>query len=388
MTVFARALQLRYVAGGNPGRKVTWLELFFDLVFVAAVAQVGEPLREDLSAAGVMRFTVLFVLIWWAWIGGSVFATRFDTDDGLQRLLTLVQMFAVAVMAANADEALGSRSSAGFAAAYAVVRFVLVAQYARARYIAPARELATRYMVGHGVAAAIWLVSAVLDPPFRFVVWGIALAIDLGTPWLAVPHSVAVPPDAAHLPERFGLFTLILLGESVVAVMHGMKGQEHWSVAAATAALLGMGTAFVLWWWYFDAAAATADRHIRSHRDAVRFHLWSYAHLPLYVGIAVTFAGIERIVHEGAADALHGTDLLMLGLALTVMMWALATIAACRAESRPQSMRMVWHIGLAAVPAAVAPIFIEVSGVVVVIGMMLVCLAQLTVAVGDQPTPG
>ena len=88
--------------------------------------------------------------------------------------------------------------------------------------------------------------------------------------------SVEAPPDAAHLPERFGLFTLILLGDSVIAVMHGMKGQETWSLAAATSAFLGMAMAFALWWLYFDGAGATADRHLHSHRDAVRFHVWSW----------------------------------------------------------------------------------------------------------------
>ena len=100
------------------GRKVTWLELFFDLVFVAAVSQVAAPLHHDYSLDGLLRLVPLFALIWWAWTGHSVFSTRFDTDDGLQRGLTLLQMFAVAVMAANAKDGLDSRSSAGFAAAY------------------------------------------------------------------------------------------------------------------------------------------------------------------------------------------------------------------------------------------------------------------------------
>jgi low temperature requirement protein LtrA len=338
MKTLVRPLALRYVAGGNPARKVTWLELFFDLVFVAAVAQVGEPLRHDYSLAGLVRFSVLFVLIWWAWIGSSVFATRFDTDDVLQRVFTLVQMFAVAVMAANATEALDSRSSAGFAAAYAAMRFVLVAQYARARRIESARELATRYLVGHGVAAVLWLSSAFVPAPLRFVFWVVALALDLGTPWFAVKHSVAVPPDAAHLPERFGLFTLILLGESVIAVMHGMQGQEDWTVSAATAAFLGMATAFAIWWWYFDGAAAAADRHIRSRADAVRFHVWSYAHLPLYLGIAVSAAGIERIVHHGADSALDGPDPMILAGSLGVVMAALAVIGSTIESPAPNDV--------------------------------------------------
>src|SRR5215475_270147 len=111
------------------GRTVTWLELFFDLIFVAAVAQVAEPLRHDYSIAELVRFTPLFVLIWWAWIGHTFWSTRFGVDDGVQRVLTFLQIFAVAVMAANAKDAIDSRSSAGFAAAYAVVRLLLVAQY-------------------------------------------------------------------------------------------------------------------------------------------------------------------------------------------------------------------------------------------------------------------
>src|SRR5262249_28649171 len=154
-----------FIAGANPARKVTWLELFFDLIFVAAVAQVGEPLRESYRFPDLLRYAFLFVLIWWAWIGNSVFATRFNADDALQRALTRVRMFAVPAMAATATDALESRSSAGFAAAYAAMRFVLVAQYARARHIRRARGLATRYLAGHGVAATLWLVSAFVPGP-------------------------------------------------------------------------------------------------------------------------------------------------------------------------------------------------------------------------------
>src|SRR5262249_48835943 len=137
----ARCVEQMMVSMREPGRKVTWLELFFDLIFVAAVAQVAEPLRHDYSLAELARFPPLFILIWWAWTGHTVFSTRFDTDDGAQRALTFLQIFAVAAMAANAKDALDSRSSAGFAAAYAVVRLILVAQYVRARRVREARAL-------------------------------------------------------------------------------------------------------------------------------------------------------------------------------------------------------------------------------------------------------
>jgi len=309
----------------DAGRKVTWLELFFDLIFVAAVAQVAEPLRHDYSLAEVVRFTPLFVLIWWAWAGHTFFSTRFATDDGVQRGLTFLQIFAVAAMAANAKDALDSRSSAGFAAAYAVVRLVLVAQYGRARRVKHARGLADRHIAGHGVAAALWLLSSLTPTPERFWIWIVAFAIDLGTPWLALPHSIETPHDAAHLPERFNLFTLILLGESVVAVMQGMESQEDWTPAAALAAIAGMGIAFMICWWYFAGAGAREQR-LRTHRDAIRFHLWSYAHFPLYLGIVVLGVGIQRIVTAASHYTVPNPERLMLATSAAIVGVALAAI--------------------------------------------------------------
>jgi low temperature requirement protein LtrA len=321
-------LRLRSRAGGSHDRKVTWLELFFDLIFVAAVAQVAAPLHEHYSIAGLVRFTPLFALIWWAWTGHTVFCTRFDPDDALQRVLTLVQMFAVAVMAANAKDALDSTESAGFAAAYAAVRLVLVAQYFRARQVPDARALATRYLAGHGIAALLWLASALVPAPGRFWIWGLAFALDLGTPWLAVPHTVAAPPDAAHLPERFGLFTLILLGESVVAVMRGMESQEGWPPGAAIAAFLGMGIAFVIWWWYFDGAAGASEQPVRTRREALRFHLWTYAHFPLALGIVIGGVGVQLIVTSAARAELAAQETMLLATATSLVMAAVTVIGA------------------------------------------------------------
>jgi len=336
MTSLLRATRPRYVVGETADRKVTWLELFFDLVFAAAVAQVAAPLRDDYSFAGLVRFGILFILIWWAWTGHAVFSTRFDTDDAVQRGLTLLQMFGVAVMAANARDALDSRSSAGFAAAYAVLRFVLVFQYFRARAVRPARGLVNFYLAGHGVAAAIWLTSALVPAPVRYVLWAVAFAIDLGTPWGAVRHSTAVPPDAAHLPERFGLFTLILLGESVVAVMHGIEHQETWTVPAATTAFTAMAIAFGIWWWYFDRIRATAPRPVRTHRDAVRLHLWTYAHLPFNIGLVVAFVGIQLVVAIAPEPALNPGQVGILATALATVVISMRAIGMA---SRPRDER-------------------------------------------------
>jgi low temperature requirement protein LtrA len=255
-------LHTRAAAGGE--RKVSWLELFFDLVFVAAVAQVAEPLREHYTLGELTRFAPLFLLIWWAWTGRAVFSTRFEPDDLVHRALTMVEMFAVAVMAANARDSLASRSSAGFAAAYAGVRIILLVHYWRATALREARELSVLYLAGHGMAAVLWLLSSVVPLNLRLALWLVAFLMDLGTPWLTVDRSVHLPPHPSHLPERFGLFTLILLGESVVAVMKGIESQETWSPLAAAAAFSGVAALFGIWWWYFEGLKAAAERAVRS----------------------------------------------------------------------------------------------------------------------------
>ena len=327
-------LRLRTEHGMEPGRRVTWLELFFDLVFVAAVAQVGTHLRDDYSMTGLWRFSLLFVLIWWAWLGHTSFSTRFDTDDLVQRGLTWLQMFLVAVMAINSTGALDSRDSAGFAAAYSIMRLVLVAQYLRARRIRRARALTTRFASSCGVAAALWLTSALVPTPLRFWLWALALAIDVVTPLVTTKHMIDVPHDAAHLPERYGLFTIILMGESMVAVMTGMEHQEYWSVRAALSAMLGMGLIVVIWWCYYDVIDAAGEHMVHSRRDAVLFQVWSYGHLPLYLGIAVTGVGLEHVIAKATKEPLHTGEVAILSGAIAAVTMATLLLAATRHARR------------------------------------------------------
>ena len=309
----------------NGARRVTWLELFFDLVFVAAVSQVGVPLGHDYSIHGLARYAFMFLLIWWAWLGHTLYCTRFDNDDIVQRALTLLQMFAVVVMAANAKQGLESRDSAGFGAAYAVMRLVLVGQYLRARHLRHASRLATVHAAGFGVAAILWVAAALVPTPTRLTLWALALLVDLITPWLA-DYTQKIPPDAAHLPERFGLFTIILLGESVAALMRGVESQEAWPLSALASAVLGLCLTFLCWWWYFEGAQGAAERHIRSVRHARAFHVWTYVHLPLYLSIAVVGLGIEHVISLPPGIRLHVGEAWILTAGMAVLMASLTTI--------------------------------------------------------------
>ena len=371
-------------------RRVTWMELFFDLIFVAAVAQVGAALNKEYSWPGLLRYTFLFVLIWSAWSGHTLYSTRFDTDDLMQRLLTLVQSFIAAVMAANSQDALDTRSSAGFGAAYAGMRLVLVMQYLRARRIPETRSLTTRYAIGFGMAAVLWIISALVPIPARYWIWALAFVLDFSTPWWAFKHSAEFPPDAAHFPERFGLFTIILLGEFVAAVMRGIESQEYWSLSAASAAFASMAFAFAVWWWYFDGVRATADRHVRNRREAILFHIWTYMHLPIFLAIGAAGVGFERLISDQGRAMLDSSGASVLCSAVAVLMFALATLGATslKARGRRSWAAYAWpHYLLACLSFALVLYAHQLQPVTLAVGFLLICLAQVAFAQRRDMSP-
>src|SRR5712692_10169473 len=382
---FARPVRL-WSADPIQSRRVSWLELFFDLIFVAAVAQVGVPLGEDYSVHGLVRYALMFFLIWWAWLGHTMSSTRFDADDVVQRLLTLLQIFAAAAMAANAKSAFDSRDSAGFGAAYAVLRAVLVVQYLRARRLKETRRLTTLYSVGFGAASFLWGIAAILPVPTRFWLWGAALLIDMGTPWLAVQYTDKYPPDAEHLPERFGLFTIILLGESVATVMHGMESQEMWSPSAAISAFTGLSLAFGYWWWYFDGAHGAAKRHVTSDRKTLLFQIWSYAHLPLYLCVAIVGVGVEHVIVLSKGARVHREHAWILTVAAAALMTALTIIGFTSDDAQIRQLSLgQWAVRfalcLAALPASL--VATAVPPFILLIYLALLCGAQVMLMTTD-----
>ena len=165
-------------------RSATWLELFYDLVFVVAVAVLVERLVNDISGAGVASFFGYFALLWWLWASHTYYADRYDTDDLVYRLLAAGQMVAIVVLAASlSGDAAGSTRA--FAFAYAVSRFLLLVMYWRAyRHVSETRRLVKGYLIGFGVAAVVWTASALVPEDVRVVLWAVALCIDLLTPWV------------------------------------------------------------------------------------------------------------------------------------------------------------------------------------------------------------
>ena len=290
-------------------RHATWLELFFDVVFVVAITELSRVLVEDHSAGGFLRFAALFVPVFVAWQGFTFYATRFDTDDLAFRATYFAAMLAIAAMAVQIDDVAHGRHSAGFAVAYVVLRSLMLGLYARAWFAVPeARDLIRFYGLGYALGAAIWLVSLAFPTPYRYVVWVVAQMLELSLPPITTSIHRRVPTSGSHVPERWALFTLIVLGESVAAVAIE-TANTNWRFVSAACAALGFAAVACVWWLYFDRQASVVLRG--AARSVV---IYSYAHLPLLMGLAALSAGLRMLIERaGDADLGAGASVALLG---------------------------------------------------------------------------
>jgi low temperature requirement protein LtrA len=288
--------RLRTIEEGFEERHATWLELFFDLVFVVAVAELGQNLTHDPTLHGFLQYVGLFIPVLWAWAGFTFYANRFDTDDLTYRLLILLAMFAVAALATNTPHAI-DKGGRGFAVSYVFVRLVLLALYARAiRYVPRARPLAVLYFTFFSVSVVIWLASLLVTPPARWWLWALALACELSAPFFGWRRIPGAPIDPRHLPERFGLLTIIVLGEAVLAVVLGVANTS-WELDSGLAAAGGFLAAAAVWWIYFDFL----DESVVS-RGRLSGLVFTYAHFPVIIGVATLGVGVKFEILASAGN--------------------------------------------------------------------------------------
>lgn len=279
---------------GESGRAASPLELFFDLVFVVAVSiasvQLHHALSEGHLSGGVLHYLIIFFAIWWAWMNFTWFATSFDTDDWLYRVLTIVQMGGVLVLASGIGPAFEHDDFSVLVVAYVVMRVAMVAQWLRAsRGAGPARGATLRYAAGIAVVQLLWL-AALLLPAELFVVAVVVLVVaELAVPLLAERHG-NTPWHPHHITERYGLFTLIVLGESLLAsanaIIEALRDAEELAPLISIAALTLVATA-ALWWIYFWPPH---HRAIRGMASSLRY---GYGHFFILAAAGAFSAGIE-----------------------------------------------------------------------------------------------
>ena len=321
-----RPPQLRiYDAEKGQPRHATWLELFYDLVFVVAVSQLAHELSDNVSWRGFLEYAGLFAPLWWTWIGTTFYANRFDSDDPLRRVMMGLQMLAIAFLAVNIHHA-WEDSSTGFALGYIVSRVLLIVEYLRAaKHIPEARSLIYPMNFGFGIGVTCWIISLWVPAPWKFVLWGIGLLIDFVAPFTVASEQRRLPPHAEHLPERFGLFTIIVLGEAVIAVVNGLSDID-WSVSSAATAILGFVAAFSLWWLYFENTLEGALERARDTGRLLIAQIWLYGHLPLVVGLAAAGIGVEHIVVNVQGAALPGNERWLMAGSVGLCYLALAAL--------------------------------------------------------------
>ncbi|MFE7898898.1 low temperature requirement protein A [Streptomyces sp. NPDC057424] len=286
-------------------RTTSPLELFFDLCFVVAVAQAGIELvhsvAEGHAGEGVLDYAMVFFALWWAWMNFTWFASAYDNDDVLYRVVTLVQIAGVLVLAAGVSRAFQEHEYLVVWLGYVIMRVALAAQWLRAAASTegPERTTALRYAGGVLACQAGWLGLLFLPEgarPWWFLV--MALLEMCVPPFAERGHSTSWHPR--HIAERYGLFTIIVLGETIaaatIAVKSGIDENDALGELLPIAAG-GLLVVFAAWWIYF---AVPVHGHLRSNRQAF---LWGYGHYLVFASAAAIGAGLEVAVEQTTGKA-------------------------------------------------------------------------------------
>jgi low temperature requirement protein LtrA len=265
----------------EPHRAATPLELLFDLTFVVAVAAVVAELAHSIVIGfpfqGLIGYVAVFFGIWWAWMNFTWFASAFDCDDVPYRLLTMVQMAGVLVLAAGIGPAFEHSDFSVAVIGYVVMRIALVAQWLRAARSVPSyRETALRYATAIAAVQALWIIRLALPDPISIAAFIVLGLVELAIPWWAERPNVT-PWHPHHIAERYGLFVIIVLGESVLAsttAILAARSQVGVSGELIVAAIASLVLLFACWWLYF--LESDAERLEASGGGLVLF--WGYGH--------------------------------------------------------------------------------------------------------------
>ena len=366
-------------------RSATVLELFFDLCFVVAVASAASALHHEVAADhvgdGVVGYVTVFFAIWWAWMNFTWFASAYDTDDVPYRLTTLVQIAGALILAAGVPEAMAGGDFAVITLGYVVMRLAMVTQWLRAAGSDPPhRRSALRYAVGITALQIGWVLRLFLPQGLGYAGFLVLVAAELAVPIWA-ERAAPTTWHPRHIAERYGLFTLIVLGECVLASSLAIQTalEEDAALAdLATTAAGGLLTVFGMWWLYF---AKESHEFLTSLRVAI---VWGYGHYLVFASAAAVGAGlavnVDYLTDHAAIGARGAAAAFTIPVALFLLaVWAL--------QVRPHHLGH-WHTTLVPTTAVLvlastlAPEPILVTGLLVaaMIGVTLVALHRRAAA--------
>jgi low temperature requirement protein LtrA len=298
--------------------RVTYVELFFDLVFVFAITQISHTLLAHFTPLGVLQTTILMFAVWWVWVFTSWITNWLDPERTPVRVMLFALMIAGLVLSTSIPKAFESRGLA-FALAFAAMQ---VGRSLFFLWAVPKSEVAhrknlTRITFWLSVSAVFWIAGGLADPQMRLFLWLIALAIEYAgpaarfrTPGLGASSTHDWVVEGGHMAERCALFIIIALGESIV-VTGATFAEAAWSAPAITAFLVALLGSIAMWWIYFHIGAEAGAEHISNAHDSGRLArlAYTYLHLPIVAGIVVCAVGDEMLLahpdgHSGVKQVL------------------------------------------------------------------------------------
>ncbi len=359
-------------------QRVTFVELFFDLVFVFAVTQVVQILHDGFGWGAVGRAVLVFWLVWWAWTQFTWALNAADTTHHLVELATLLAVAVAVFMAVAVPDAFRGRAL-WFAVPYVLVRSIGLTLYGRVAEEANPSQLAavrTFCLVSLGGLAAV-LMGAVAGGATQYWAWGLAIFLDVAA--AAVGGRLEgwdLHPD--HFSERHGLFVIIALGESLIVAAGGLVGRA-WNGHVAAVGVLAVAVSCAFWWSYFPLAKPELDRALAAARGAAQSRLardvYSLTHFPMLCGIVAYAAAVEEAVaHPSAPLPLEWRVALAAALVLFVAGMAGAT---WRCRHRLLGARLVFSVGTALT-------IVVVTGVPPVVSLALAFAGVTAVAAVEQ----
>ena len=352
-------------------RVSTPLELLFDLTFVvaiaAAAAQLHHAAMEHHLAQGLLGFATTFFAIWWAWMTFTWFASAYDTDDVLYRLLTMVQMVGVLVLAAGVPKA-ANGDFVTVTIGYVIMRVGLITLWLLAAGDHPERrQTCLRYALGFGLVQIFWVLRLFLPEE-----WSLPSFVLLGLVEFAIPLWAAqagnTPWHAHHIAERYGLFTIIVLGECVLGASNAVGSVISAGGWSLDVILVGLGCAslvLALWWVYFLVPSGQA---LHEHRE--RAFRWGYGHAILFMSLAALGAFLEVVadqlkVQSGAVGAsnvvVHAVSatyaITLVAVAVAAYLLSVWWMSAQVTRNEAQ-LRLVWVLSLLILVAVVLAVWL------------------------------
>ncbi|GAB4003037.1 hypothetical protein GCM10029992_43130 [Glycomyces albus] len=285
------------------------MELFYDLVFVVAIAQAAASLHhalaEDHWQSGLLGYAMVFFAIWWTWLNFAWFASAYDTDDTPYRIAVMVQMAGALILAAGIEPAFERQDFMTVIIGYSVIRAAMVTQWFRAARSDPERRTTClRYAIGLIVVQLLWITAGLTVEGTAFVfVWLVLVVVDMAVPVYA-ERAAPTTWHAHHITERYGLLTIIVLGETILAATMGVRsalelGHDQTQVLVIAAA--GLVTVFSMWWLYFDRPAHDLLTNLR-----MSFR-WGYGHYVVFGSAAAVGAGLEVVLGNVEGESTSAT---------------------------------------------------------------------------------